>query len=205
MRPLLVLVLLSGVAAAHPPPPPPDEPLDWREEPALLQWSSWVRAGWGFESTPPGYLARSIEPPAADVHTTWQAALGADVSVRVAGRLRIGPWIELAGTEPAIGGELVVTGAPSHFDRFFYDGEGVLALRAGATSTSTVAAVAWGYRCPWRLWGPYSRTSRYEIGARFVISASRAYADPSSWTATVGLEVEPIGAIRYLLGIRSWY
>lgn len=45
----------------------------------------------------------------------------------------------------------------------------------------------------------------YEIGARFVLAATRAYRDPRDWTATLGLEVEPVGALRYLLGIRSWY
>ena len=204
MRPLLVLVLLTGVAAAHPPPPPEDS-YSWRELPALLDWSTWVRAGWGAESTTPAYLARSSQPPSADVHTTWQAALGADVSVHVVGPIRLGPWIELAGGEPAIGGELIVTAAPAHFDRFFYDGEGVLVMRAGGTSTHATAAVAWGYRCPWRLWGPYSPTSRYEIGARLVVSGTRSYSNPADWTATVGVEVEPVGALRYLLGIRSWY
>jgi hypothetical protein len=38
-----------------------------------------------------------------------------------------------------------------------------------------------------------------------VLSASRAHADPADWQATLGLEVEPIGALRYLLGIESLY
>ena len=43
------------------------------------------------------------------------------------------------------------------------------------------------------------------IGVRVVVSATRSLDDPRDWSATVGLEAEPIGALRYLLSIRSWY
>ena len=99
----------------------------------------------------------------------------------------------------------MVTQAPPDIDMFLYDGEGVLMLRAGVARTRAEAAVAYGYRCPWKLWGPYSRTTRYEIGARLVLTATRSYTDPRDWSATLGIEVEPVGALRYLLGIRSLY
>ena len=43
------------------------------------------------------------------------------------------------------------------------------------------------------------------IGVRVVASATRAIDDPRLWSATLGLETEPMGALRYLLGIRAWY
>jgi len=212
MRPWLALLVLTGVAHAHPPTeiirPDPEvepDPTSWRASPAILEWTTWFRLGFGVEQTPPGYLARSTEPPAPQLTTTWQTGLGAGVTLPLAGGVRIGPWFELQGLDPAIGGELLVTRAPAHFDRFFYDGEGVVSLRAGGTTTRMTGEIGWGYRCPWKLWGPYSRASRYEIGVRIVAAGSRAYANPQDWSATLGLEVEPVGAFRYLLGIRSWY
>jgi hypothetical protein len=205
MRPLVVLLWLTGVAAAHPPPDPGPEPSSWRETPAVLEWSTWVRAGFGLESGLPEVAARSIHPIDADRHTTWTFALGTDVTLPLPSGLRIGPWVELQGNEPAAGAELLVTRAPSRFKMFFYNGEGVWIVRAGTTPSRTTGALGFGYRCPWKLWGPYSRNSRYEIGARIVLAASRSNDHPEDWQATLGLEVEPIGALRYLLGIESLY
>jgi hypothetical protein len=36
-------------------------------------------------------------------------------------------------------------------------------------------------------------------------TVTRAVDDPHDWSATIGIEAEPVGAIRYLLGVRSWY
>ena len=85
------------------------------------------------------------------------------------------------------------------------DGEAILALRAGGNRRVVTGAVAFGHLAPWRLLGPWSGATRYMIGVRLVASANRSLDDPRDWSATVGLEVEPVGALRYLLGIRSWY
>jgi hypothetical protein len=47
--------------------------------------------------------------------------------------------------------------------------------------------------------------ARYMIGGRIVASFTRALDNPNVWSGTLGIEFEPVGAIRYLFGIRSWY
>jgi hypothetical protein len=66
-------------------------------------------------------------------------------------------------------------------------------------------AIALGYRCPWRLWGPYDPGTRYLIGVRLVASATRAMTNPNDWAMSFGFEFEPLGSLRYVGGIRSWY
>ena len=46
---------------------------------------------------------------------------------------------------------------------------------------------------------------RYMIGVRMVASVTQSNENEKLWSATLGLETEPVGALRYLLGIRSWY
>jgi hypothetical protein len=84
-------------------------------------------------------------------------------------------------------------------------GERVVKPRAGGSSTHVIGAVAVGYRCPWRLWGPYSEGTRYLIGVRLVASATRAMMDPEDWSLALGIEFEPLGSLRYVGGITSWY
>lgn len=205
----LAVLLTSSVALAHPPPEPEyEESGGWRGRPALLEWSTWFRLGWGVTSARDTVIARTVGSPVEHQHygRTWQTGLGIEGSVPIAkSTTRLGAWAELRGTELFGGGEVLVTGSPKHFDLFFYDGEGILALRAGGSRDNATAAVAWGYRCPWKLFGDHDRGTRYEIGVRVVLTATRAYRDPAEWSTTVGLEVEPVGAIRYLLGIKSWY
>jgi len=208
MRSLVLVMLAAGTAFAHPPhyiaidPPPP--PVEWRHDPALVEWSTWLGFGVGVASSPPLVAARgAIE--AADVHSAWTFSGGVEATLPITHAVRIGPWLGLHDLEPMAGAELQVTRSPAKLDLFWYDGEGVWTLRAGGGRDHMTAALAWGYRCPWKLWGPYDRATRYEIGARVVLAATRAYSDPRDWTATLGLEVEPVGALRYLLGIRSWY
>jgi hypothetical protein len=43
------------------------------------------------------------------------------------------------------------------------------------------------------------------IGARLVASATRSVADPNDWAMSLGIEFEPVGAVRYVGGIKSWY
>jgi hypothetical protein len=200
-----LLAALCHIAAAHP-PPPPDEIADfddWRSEPARIEWSTWFRLGYGVEHARAAIAARATSPVPDDTSSRWETGLGVDASLTVTAHTRFGAWAELRGTQGFAGAEVVISGAPRSLDMFLYRGEGVLALRAGVgPEHQTTAALAYGYRCPWKLWGPYSHATRYEIGARVVANVTRA---PDEWSATLGLEVEPVGAIRYLLGIRSWY
>jgi hypothetical protein len=43
------------------------------------------------------------------------------------------------------------------------------------------------------------------IGVRLVASATRATGDPDDWSMSFGIEFEPLGSLRYVGGIRSWY
>ena len=43
------------------------------------------------------------------------------------------------------------------------------------------------------------------IGVRIVAAATRSVIDPDDWSTSIGLEFEPIGSLRYLAAIRSWY
>ena len=207
MRSLVLVMLAAKLAAAHPPPPPllaEDPPIDWRHDPATLEWSTWLGFGVGVASSPPAIAARG-STVSADVHTDWMFSAGVEATVPLSHRVRLGPWLGLHDLEPMIGGEVQVTASPANLGMFFYPGEGVWTVRAGVGADHMTAVIGWGYRCPWRLWGPYDRATRYEIGLRITLAATRAYFDPKDWSATIGLEVEPVGALRYLLGIRSWY
>lgn len=179
--------------------------MSWREDRALLEWSTWVRLGFGLESAPVENVARStVPPPTHDRHSKWDAALGADVTFPLpTSKVRLGPWVELRPDGVFGGGELSIAG--SDLDMFWYKGEHVYTVRAGASPNQVTGAFALGYRCPWRLWGPYSRTSRYMIGVRLVASATRSTTDPDDWSMSFGLEFEPVGSLRYLGGIRPWY
>jgi hypothetical protein len=172
-----------------------------------------VELAYGSAPAPTGISARAIAAiaPAAPSARAgrehgWEGALGADLAVRLSRDVRVGPWIELrTSSDPLVGGELQLTGVPRTLDMFWYQGRGVLALRAGRDGDLATAAVAYGYQAPWDLLRPRHGRPRYMIGVRVVASATRALADPRVWSATVGLETEPVGALRYLLGIRSWY
>jgi hypothetical protein len=201
----LALAGAGATAAAHPPPLPEPVPV---ERPAI-EWSTWFRVGFGPRATPAADVAaRVVSPPPPDRGWRWDAALGADLTLGVtaSGHVRIGPWIETRGlASPAAGGELLIGASPARLDMFFNEGEGVWIVRAGGNRDVVTGAIAWGYRCPWKLWGPWHGTTRYMIGVRLVATATRSIADPGDWSMTFGLETEPVGALRYLLGIRSWY
>lgn len=71
-------------------------------------------------------------------------------------------------------------------------------LQHGSSHAGSVAHLGCGV-------GRRKGASRYMIGVRFVFTAARAVDNPRDWSLGLGLEVEPIGALRYLLGIRSLY
>jgi hypothetical protein len=201
---VLTLVTLAGTAAAS---PPPEIAEDVPTRPAL-EWSTWFRLGFGIEPRTSDVAARSTTPPPPrGQDTTWEAALGAELTTGIArhGDVRVGPWIEARGLSIVGGAELVLQALPRKLDLFFYDGQGVLAFRAGGNAERVTGQIAYGYLAPWKLWGPHKGTTRYMIGVRFVGSFTRAIDDPRDWAATLGIETEPAGALRYLLGIRSWY
>jgi hypothetical protein len=144
---LLALLVLTTTALAHPPPPPDPEPSPPRR--ARLEWSSWLRVAYGSAPAPTTAAARVVGPvaPSADRDHGWEVALGADATVGIGadGDLRLGPWVELRTSSDAmIGGELQVTGLPRKLDLFWYEGRGVLALRAGGNRDLATAAVAYG-------------------------------------------------------------
>ena len=201
---LVLLGLCAGTAAARPPPEPEEESTN---RPSI-EWSTWFRLGFGYAvAQPPASLPRMVEAPVRAPGTAWAVGLGAEASVGIAngGDVRFGLWGELRGTELFGGGQLVVTGVPEKLDMFLYNGEGVLMLRAGGNPDRGSAAIAYCYLAPWKLWGPWTGPTRYMIGVRFVATYTRAWENPRDWSATFGIEAEPVGALRYLLGIRSWY
>jgi hypothetical protein len=206
----IVLIGVMAVAGeAWGRPPPPDE---YPEEPKkpLVEWSSWVRVAYGDAPAPiearPRVTSPVGEPDARD--QGWETAGGIDATFAIArdGRLRIGPWAEVrTSSDAVVGGEVLLAGAPEELDMFWYKGEGVLIGRVGGNREIVTAAVSYGYRAPWDLWRPRHGKTRYMIGVRLVGSWTRAVENPELWSATLGVETEPVGALRYLLGIRSWY
>ncbi len=204
------LGMLHGEAGARPPPPPDEIAGPARERRPAIEWSSWVRVAYGAApaaAEPRARVTSPVDEPDARDHG-WEAALGADLTFGVGegGNVRLGPWIEARTSSAAmVGGELMLAARPRRLDMFWYAGEGVLVLRAGGNRELLTGAIAYGYRAPWKLHGPWRGGSRYMIGVRLVATATRAADDPSVWSATLGVETEPVGALRYLLGIRSWY
>ncbi len=201
-----MLLVLARTAAAHPPPPDDyEEPTNWRRDRAFFEWSTWIRLGAGVESVPSENVARSTLPqPTHDQRMLWDPALGADLTLPIpTSKVRMGPWVELRPQDVFGGVELSIAG--DDLDMFWYEGERVYTLRAGSSMTHVTGAFAYGYRCPWKLWGPYSKASRYMIGVRLVASVSRAVEDPKDWSGSLGIEFEPVGSLRYVAGIKSWY
>ncbi len=155
-------------------------------------------------------VARSTTttPAPAGQEAAWELGLGAEATIGISGSgdVRIGPWLEVRGLHDVVaGGEVVVQRVPKSIDMFFYSGQGVLMLRGGGNTEHWTGQVSYGYLAPWKLFTPASGETRYTIGVRFVGTFTREFSDPKDWKATVGIEVEPMGALRYLLGIRSLY
>ncbi|MBA3453624.1 MAG: hypothetical protein H0T42_11080 [Deltaproteobacteria bacterium] len=205
-RALLLLVCLAGAADARPPVQLAEDP-ESAHRPAL-EWSTWFRLGFGMRPADPDAAARTTTPPPpAGQVTTWEAALGIDLTGALSGsgNIRIGPWLEVRGLSVVGGGELVIQRVPKTIDMFLYEGQGVLVMRAGGNHERATGQLAYGYLAPWNLFRPDRGAARYMIGVRFVATYTRAIEDPRDWSATIGLETEPVGALRFLLGIRSWY
>jgi hypothetical protein len=185
----------------------------WKNDRAFFEWSTWVRLSYGVarveEPRDLDAAARTITPPSAtyDQVGGGEAALGADFMLPVPTKhVRLGPWLEVRGLTDVIGGvELQIARSPRSLPWFYYDGEGVWSVRAGANTTHATVAVAWGYRCPWVMYSDAPKGTRYMIGGRIVASFTRELDNPNVWSGSLGIEFEPVGTLRYLLGIQSWY
>ncbi|HEX4455735.1 MAG TPA: hypothetical protein VH143_32970 [Kofleriaceae bacterium] len=155
-----------------------------------IEWSIWGRLGVGVQSQRSDVAARSItEPaPAAGSTSMLEVAATADVTFGLArdGDVRLGAWGELRTTSgPVAGGELVLEGRPQA-----HHGTGSVVVRAGANPHVVTGELGVGYV------GAYPssiRWLRHVVGAHVVVSVNRAIDEPHDWSATVGLEVEPIG------------
>lgn len=199
---LLFVLVASATALAHPPPEIAEDP---PAEVTLVEWSTWLRGGF--------VIARSETPATAAARATSatperdrsvEGALGAGFTLPLGRRIRIGPWIELRDWGlPIVGGEVTVLA--SKLDMFWYEGKAAITARAGGNPDARTAQLGVFYRAPWDLFGRQPRGSRYIIGAGVIATVTQNRHDPHDWSATVGVELEPVGALRYLLGIRSWY
>ena len=204
---LLLLLTAATEAVAHPPPQPTEIAID-SDKPTLIEWSTWVRGGIVVARSEPAptSLARTTTPPPPmpEHGRTVSGAIGADFTLPIGSSLRAGPWIELRSWGmPIVGAELTLI--PGSLDMFFYKGKSAIMLRAGANPEVRTGQLGLAYRAPWDLFGERPRSSRYMIGVGLVATVTQSRSDPHDWSTLVGLEMEPLGAIRYLLGIRSWY
>ncbi len=146
-----------------PPPPPPHRP--------TIEWSSWVRVGYGIEDDAASGSEKRIGAQPDEHRPIWEAAVGADISLPVAlrGDLRIGAWAEArTSSGPVLGGEILL------------ETDGLVALRAGTNTNVVTGAIVFGAR-----------------DLRFVVSTTTSRDD---WSATAGVELDPIRALRRLLG-----
>ena len=235
MRILTIVLLFAGLTwainrvEARPPPPPCEV---YERAPALLDVSTWMRLGgsWGKTRGDGALASQTPRPPGSEpikFDVGFASAVGADATIALSkgGALRAGPWAEVAFTDfdtasPVAGLELQLGRAPSSLNIFQYRGQGQVTARLGVgtsigsslpKSDVLVGALTYGYLAPWDLFPDHGRCdrrsslSRYMIGARFVVTVMQSIEAPEFWLATVGIEFEPAGALRYLLGIRDWY
>jgi hypothetical protein len=141
--------------------------------------------------------------------------------------VRLGPFIEAASSTfasiQAVGGvELFLGATPRPLRMFYYTGEGTIVVRAGAgwawrrdlpgASSTPVASLtlAYGYRCPFSLREPPEDNgdkpgvrplARYMVGVRLWVNSTVDLTGDPAWQLTGGLEFEPVGAFRYILGL----
>lgn len=193
-----------------------------------IEWSTWIRGAYGIARDHAAAVPRSISPSPAAVTSArgGELAFGVEASVPVSprGNVRIGGWLEQRGMsiDATYGGvEVVITRVPRRLDMFFYEGHGMLAIRAGGSSERRTASIAYGYLAPFWLEGPClkrfydiytgvcsprpERLARYMAGLRVVATVTRDAQDSHDWSATVGLEFEPVAAIRMFTIARDWY
>lgn len=182
-----------------------------------LEVSSWLGLGAG------------AMPLGQGAHGVFDLRLGADLTLPVSGDgdLRVGNFVEVGSATFAslgvvAGLELLVGAAPRPLRMFYYSGEGTLVVRVGGGWTgwtdlpdATGAPVAsltlaYGYRCPFSLreytdeWADrpgQHGTVRYMVGVRFWANTTVGFAAQRVWQVTGGIEFEPVGTFRYILGL----
>ncbi|HEY1550762.1 MAG TPA: hypothetical protein VGG28_23190 [Kofleriaceae bacterium] len=163
----------------------------------LVEWSLWGRLGIAITQPPSDVTARSTEPaPMSGATVTLAAAAAADLTLGVAhdGDLRVGAWGELRTTSgPVAGAELVLEGVPPSPAESRISGAGSVVLRAGANPHVITGELGIGYV------GAYPsmrRHLRHVVGGRVVVTVDRALDESHDWSATIGVEVEPIGLLH---------
>lgn len=207
-----MVLALPSYASAHTPPP---------RYPRLrptLELSPWVALGGG---------ALVLDRTSAAV---FDLRLGGDATVAIGreGDTRLGPFIEAAtatfASVQAVGGvELFLGAAPRPLRMFYYTGEGVFTARLGAgwawrdhdvaEARSTPIAsltLTYGYRAPFSLREYRDElvpedeprpAMRYMTGARLWVGATVDLRETPGWQLSGGIEFEPVGTFRYLLGL----
>lgn len=199
---LMSLLALTTPVAARPPPPPNEVAYSPEPTITLIEWSTWLRGTYVVQRGEPGATLRAVTT--SDNDRDFSAAAGLGFTLPVGRSARIGAWAELRGWDtPLVGGELTLI--PGNLDMFQYNGKSAVTLRAGGNPSFWTAQLGFGYRAPWDLFGDQPRGSRYMIGVGIVTTVTQSRFDRSDWSATIGLEFEPLGALRYILGVRSWY
>jgi hypothetical protein len=179
----------------------PSRPEQSRREHTTLEWSTWARVGIGIASRPPDIAVRGIAQPMPESSGVGDAGLGADLSASVAqgGEVRLGAWAEVRTSSGGamLGGELIVEDLPPHPYAAPFDGSGSLVLRAGANKHVVTTAIGFGYVGSWSRSDPRAGFATHIVGVRVVALVNRSLDDSRDWSATLGVEVDPIGAVQY--------
>jgi hypothetical protein len=168
----------------------------------LIEWSTWVRVSSGIGSHAPNVAARAITQPPAETSGVSEAALSADVSLSVAmdGRLRLGGWGEVRTSSGAVvGGELLVDGLPPHPYGSDFGGAGGVVFRAGGNAHVFTTAIGFGYVGSWSRSDPWIPSVSHVAGVRVILSMNRSLDDPRDFSMMVGAELEPLGALEYIV------
>lgn len=185
---------MGVMLVVDPPPRPP------------IEGSLWGRLGMGVGPQRPNILARGLTPPSVESGVTFEAALGAELTVGVArhGNIRLGAWGELrTSSGPVVGGELVLEGLPPHPYDSRIGGAGSVVLRAGGNGHVVTGALGFGYVGSWPRSDPWIGWANHVVGARIVTTLNHSLDNPYDWSVTLGLEVEPIGVVQAVLDLAT--
>jgi len=197
-KPEVITIEMGGIALE----PVMGELIEVRYARPAVEWSTWARLGYGIAAHEPSLLARSSHPPVGESDPLWEGALGADLTFGVAkrGDLRLGAWGELrTSSGPVLGGELVVEGLPPRPYDSSIGGTGSIVLRAGGNEHVATWAVGFGYVGSFPRSDPWLGWMRHLVGVRLVASTNYSLDTSHDWSATLGLEIEPIGALTYVV------